>query len=167
MGSNIQICETLSYQIADARSGADGLLAALRRHHDFNMHIPEDWVPPVKKPEPLLPPAKPAWFAVTDNYPKIRDIQWAVADYFKIDATDLLSQRRTLKIVRPRQIAYYLCKKLTIKSLPEIGRRFGRDHTSILHGVRLIAINRTVDEQLNADILAIADLFGGLHENAA
>lgn len=167
MGLNIQIDETLTYQIADARTGSANLLAALCRHHDFNMRIPKDWVPPVKPEKQLLPPAKPVWFSVTDNYPKIREIQWAVADYYRIDATDLLSQRRTAKIVRPRQVAYYLCKKLTIKSLPEIGRRFGRDHTSVLHGVRLIAINRTVDKQLDQDIRNIAEMFGGLHENAA
>ncbi|NOZ31753.1 MAG: chromosomal replication initiator protein DnaA [Alphaproteobacteria bacterium] len=70
---------------------------------------------------------------------KIDDIQIAVARHFKVSKPDLLSARRSRSVVRPRQIAMYLAKMLTSRSLPEIGRRFGnRDHTTVLHAVRKI-----------------------------
>ncbi len=70
---------------------------------------------------------------------KIDDIQIAVAKHFKVSKPDLLSARRSRSVVRPRQIAMYLAKILTSRSLPEIGRRFGnRDHTTVLHAVRKI-----------------------------
>ena len=70
---------------------------------------------------------------------KIEDIQKAVAKHFNVTKADLLSSRRTRSVVRPRQIAMYLSKLLTPRSLPEIGRRFGgRDHTTVLHAVRKI-----------------------------
>ena len=70
---------------------------------------------------------------------KIEDIQRAVARQYNVSRSDLLSSRRTANVVRPRQIAMYLAKTLTLRSLPEIGRRFGgRDHTTVLHAVRKI-----------------------------
>ena len=70
---------------------------------------------------------------------KIEDIQRVVARHYNVSKADLLSSRRTRTIVRPRQIAMYLAKVLTPRSLPEIGRRFGgRDHTTVLHAVRKI-----------------------------
>lgn len=68
----------------------------------------------------------------------VADIQKAVCDYFVVRLADLKSSRRDRSIARPRQIAMYLAKELTSKSLPEIGLAFGRDHTTILHAVRLI-----------------------------
>ena len=70
---------------------------------------------------------------------KIEDIQRVVARQYNVSRQDLLSSRRTANVVRPRQIAMYLAKALTLRSLPEIGRRFGgRDHTTVLHAVRKI-----------------------------
>ena len=70
---------------------------------------------------------------------KIEDIQRVVARQYNVSRSDLLSSRRTANVVRPRQIAMYLAKTLTLRSLPEIGRRFGgRDHTTVLHAVRKI-----------------------------
>ncbi len=70
---------------------------------------------------------------------KIEDIQKLVATHFNVSRADILSSRRTASVVRPRQIAMYLAKILTPRSLPEIGRRFGgRDHTTVLHAVRKI-----------------------------
>lgn len=70
---------------------------------------------------------------------KIDDIQKLVATHYNISRADILSSRRTANVVRPRQIAMYLSKTLTLRSLPEIGRRFGgRDHTTVLHAVRKI-----------------------------
>lgn len=70
---------------------------------------------------------------------KIEEIQKLVASRYNVSRSDILSERRTAAVVRPRQIAMYLSKALTLRSLPEIGRRFGgRDHTTVLHAVRKI-----------------------------
>ena len=70
---------------------------------------------------------------------RIEDIQRVVARQYNISRADLLSSRRTANVVRPRHVAMYLAKILTLRSLPEIGRRFGgRDHTTVLHAVRKI-----------------------------
>ncbi|MCB8829719.1 chromosomal replication initiator protein DnaA, partial [Escherichia coli] len=70
---------------------------------------------------------------------RIEEIQRIVARHYNVSKQDLLSNRRTRTIVKPRQIAMYLAKMLTPRSLPEIGRRFGgRDHTTVLHAVRKI-----------------------------
>ncbi len=84
---------------------------------------------------------------------RIEDIQRVVARHFNVSKADLLSSRRTCTIVRPRQIAMYLAKVLTPRSLPEIGRRFGgRDHTTVLHAVRkieeLISGDKTLAEEI-------------------
>jgi len=65
--------------------------------------------------------------------------------YFKINVREMLSQRRSRYLVRPRQIAMYLTKNLTSKSLPDIGREFsGRDHTTVIHSVKTIDKLKTV-----------------------
>ena len=70
---------------------------------------------------------------------KIEEIQRVVARQYNVSRADLLSSRRTANVVRPRQVAMYLAKTLPLRSLPEIGRRFGgRDHTTVLHAVRKI-----------------------------
>jgi len=84
---------------------------------------------------------------------RIEDIQRVVARHYNVCKADLLSSRRTRTIVRPRQVAMYLAKVLTPRSLPEIGRRFGgRDHTTVLHAVRkiedLIQGDKTLAEEI-------------------
>jgi chromosomal replication initiator protein len=84
---------------------------------------------------------------------RIEDIQRVVARHYNVSKSDLLSSRRTRTIVRPRQIAMYLAKVLTPRSLPEIGRRFGgRDHTTVLHAVRkiegMVDGDRTLAEEI-------------------
>lgn len=85
--------------------------------------------------------------------PKIEDIQRVTCQHFNIQKQDLVSTRRTRVIVRPRQIAMYLSKQLTPRSLPEIGKRFGdRDHTTVLHAVRKIEELMAEDKQIAEDI---------------
>jgi chromosomal replication initiator protein len=80
---------------------------------------------------------------------KIDDIQKLVASHYNISRADILSSRRTANVVRPRQIAMYLSKVLTLRSLPEIGRRFGgRDHTTVLHAVRKVEELSSKDKSL-------------------
>lgn len=84
---------------------------------------------------------------------RIEDIQKIVARQFNVARNDLLSNRRTRQIVRPRQIAMYLAKTMTPRSLPEIGRRFGgRDHTTVLHAVRKIEGMIAEDNKLAQEI---------------
>ena len=76
----------------------------------------------------------------------IEDIQKLVVHYYNLPMADFLSSRRSRHIARPRQVAMYLAKKLTTKSLPEIGRKFtGRDHTTVIHAIKKI------EELMNAD----------------
>ncbi len=80
----------------------------------------------------------------------VENIQRTVADFYKIKVADMYSKRRPANIALPRQIAMYLAKELTQKSLPEIGELFGgRDHTTVLHAVRKIAEARTRQAELN------------------
>ncbi len=84
---------------------------------------------------------------------KIEDIQRIVSKHYNVTKADLLSARRTRTIVRPRQIAMYLAKVMTPRSLPEIGRRFGnRDHTTVLHAVRKIEELAKSDSMLAQEI---------------
>ncbi len=84
---------------------------------------------------------------------KIEDIQRTVARQYNISRADLLSSRRTANVVRPRQIAMYLSKALTLRSLPEIGRRFGgRDHTTVLHAVRKVETLMVNDARLAEEV---------------
>ena len=83
----------------------------------------------------------------------IDDIQRKVAEYFNIRLTDMLSARRSRAVARPRQVAMYLSKQLTSRSLPEIGRRFGgRDHTTVMHACRKIEELRSQDTTLDDDV---------------
>jgi chromosomal replication initiator protein len=84
---------------------------------------------------------------------KIEDIQKLVATHFNVSRADILSSRRSASVVKPRQIAMYLSKVLTLRSLPEIGRRFvGRDHTTVLHAVRKIETAVQADTTLRDDV---------------
>jgi chromosomal replication initiator protein len=84
---------------------------------------------------------------------KIEDIQRVVARQYNVSRSDLLSSRRTANVVRPRQVAMYLAKTLTLRSLPEIGRRFGgRDHTTVLHAVRKIEALVAKDTALSEEV---------------
>jgi len=89
----------------------------------------------------------------------IDEIQRAVADYFNLRLSEMLSQRRARNIARPRQVAMYLAKQLTSRSLPEIGRQFGgRDHTTVMHAVRKIEDLRRDDSTLDEDITRLSRL---------
>jgi chromosomal replication initiator protein len=84
---------------------------------------------------------------------RIEDILRIVSRHYKVPRNDLLSSRRSRDVVRPRQIAMYLAKSLTSRSLPEIGRRFGgRDHTTVLHSVRKVEQMMKDDSELTQEI---------------
>ena len=86
-------------------------------------------------------------------------IQNVVSNYFNIPLSEMLSQRRSRPLARPRQIAMYLAKKLTTRSLPEIGRRFAnRDHTTVIHAVKTITRLSEQDDEMKKNINQIKSL---------
>ncbi len=92
----------------------------------------------------------------------VENIQKTVADYYKIKVADMYSKKRPASIARPRQIAMYLAKELTQKSLPEIGELFGgRDHTTVLHAVRKIAGERQQLTELNQQLHVLEQTLKG------
>jgi len=83
----------------------------------------------------------------------IDEIQRAVCQFYRVDRTEMASKRRARAVVRPRQVAMYLAKVLTPRSYPEIGRKFGgRDHSTVIHAVRLIEELRTRDAEMDGDV---------------
>ncbi len=89
----------------------------------------------------------------SENHVSIENIKKTVCDYFKINIHEMLSQRRSRYVVRPRQIAMYLTKNLTSRSLPDIGREFsGRDHTTVIHSVKTIDKLKRNNEEINKAI---------------
>jgi len=92
----------------------------------------------------------------------VENIQKTVADYYKIKVADMYSKKRPASIARPRQIAMYLAKELTQKSLPEIGELFGgRDHTTVLHAVRKISTERQQLTELNQQLHVLEQTLKG------
>jgi chromosomal replication initiation ATPase DnaA len=146
---------------------SDALLTLLQKRH------PERWR---QKPAPAVTPAPLPrvrdWLLLTSatpgNHIQIKTVIAAVAEHYGISASDIISSRRTANVVRPRQVAMYLAKTLTLRSLPEIGRRFGgRDHTTVLHAVRKIEGLLKQDSQLAADIAGIQRRIGTPMQEAA
>lgn len=130
---------------------SSNLLEALKTNHGVAEREPDPVVlPPI--PNELIA-------AAHDPAPiiSVRDIQNFVCKEFSVSLADMLSQRRTKEIVLPRQIATYLSKKLTPLSLPAIGRRFFRDHTTQLSSIRRV-------ERLMADDPKIAARINRLEE---
>ncbi|MGC4396839.1 chromosomal replication initiator protein DnaA [Hydrogenophaga sp. T2] len=92
----------------------------------------------------------------------VENIQKTVADFYKIKVADMYSKKRPASIARPRQIAMFLAKELTQKSLPEIGELFGgRDHTTVLHAVRKIAGERQQNTELNQQLHVLEQTLKG------
>jgi chromosomal replication initiator protein len=87
----------------------------------------------------------------------IDEIQKKVAEYFNISVREMQSSRRARNVARPRQIAMYLAKQLTSRSLPEIGRKFDRDHTTVMHAVRKV-------EELIVEDASLAESINTLHK---
>jgi len=123
-----------------------------------------DWV---ARQERLNPLPKPPWFSIESEIeidppepvrPRIEHIQRAVAKHYGVSRSDLISARRTAQIVHPRMVAIYICKEMTLRSYPEISRKFGnRDHTTAIHSVRKMAGLVERDAVLAAEIDTIMD----------
>jgi len=100
--------------------------------------------------------------SVQNRQISVENIQKTVADFFNIKVADMYSKKRPANIARPRQIAMYLAKELTQKSLPEIGELFGgRDHTTVLHAVRKIAADRSKSPECNHELHVLEQTLKG------
>ena len=100
--------------------------------------------------------------SVQNRQISVENIQKTVADFYSIKVADMYSKRRPANIARPRQIAMYLAKELTQKSLPEIGELFGgRDHTTVLHAVRKITADRSKNPECNHELHVLEQTLKG------
>ena len=147
------------------------LLEALFTAHapgEMDSRPPIEEMPPAEPKEPLRNPEFDWWHTMwfgdlvtaqgprRQGPPTISLIQSVVAKSFNLTKLDLISQRRTHNVVLPRQIAMYLAKTLTLRSYPEIGRRFGqRDHTTVISGVRKITARCVSDPPFAMTIEAL------------
>lgn len=148
------------------------LLEALVSHHGGELPpLTPEPLPPEPEPAPpiaILPPipnelmAEAAAIVFPNWVNAIKRIQHAVCAEYNVTVTELCSQRRSRNVVRPRQIAMYLCKTLTDRSFPEIGRRFGgRDHTTAIAAVRRVESLCAVDEAFRLRVETVAAGIGG------
>ena len=111
---------------------------------------------------PLVKDALRDLLSIQNRQISMENIQKTVADYYKIKVSDMYSKKRPASIARPRQIAMYLAKELTQKSLPEIGELFGgRDHTTVLHAVRKIGAERQQSTELNQQLHVLEQTLKG------
>jgi chromosomal replication initiator protein len=100
--------------------------------------------------------------SVQNRQISVENIQKTVADFFNIKIADMYSKKRPANIARPRQIAMYLAKEMTQKSLPEIGELFGgRDHTTVLHAVRKITADRAKNPEINHELHVLEQTLKG------
>jgi chromosomal replication initiator protein len=125
------VLQHVAQQVTQNGRDLDGAVNRLLAHNQFSGRpVTVDLAEEVIRD--LIRPADPRRI-------RVEDILRVVSKHYGVSRADLLSSRRTANVVRPRQIAMYLAKTLTLRSLPEIGRRFGgRDHTTVLHAVRKI-----------------------------
>lgn len=108
------------------------------------MTVPKGWL----FIGPYMVPAPTRW--------RIADIQARVCAFYHVPLIEMVSARRSREIARPRQVAMYLSRRHTVRSLPEIGRQFGkRDHTTVIHACRAIETLRRVDPQFDRGVAAL------------
>lgn len=119
------------------------------------MQIEQPEIRPVEE-KPMDAPASVTVIMTQSGFPTIASIIAVVCAKYGVTRTDILSHRRTRNVVVPRQIAIVLAKRLTLRSLPELGRRFGnRDHTTILHAINKISRMRADDPAFDAELQAL------------
>lgn len=125
----------------------------------------ETWLA-LGEPEPVKRTVLSLWRGVMEvrppdaPAPTVATIQSVVADFYGLTRLELISDRRAREVARPRQVGMWLAKKLTTRSLPDIGRRFGgRDHTTVLYAVRRIDELRGEDPKIRRDSDVLLRLF--------
>ncbi len=154
---NTEMPEDVAFFIAkNVRANVRELEGALRKvlaysrfsHKDININLAREAL------KDLL--------SIQNRQIGVENIQKTVADFYKIKVADMYSKKRPASIARPRQIAMYLAKDMTKKSLPEIGELFGgRDHTTVLHAVRKIGAERSLNPELNQQLHVLEQTLKG------
>jgi len=112
---------------------------------------------PLAKESVLTPTLCPTCGAPVHGRLMVTHIQALVAAYYRLPYRSMTSAQRSREFARPRQVAMYLAAELTPKSLPEIGKRFNRDHTTIIHGIRTVQRLMLADPEIEADIKALRE----------
>jgi chromosomal replication initiator protein len=102
---------------------------------------------------------RPSW--ATHGPASICNIQMRVCEYFGLNMVELLRETNTIHLVRPRQIAFYLCHRFTTHSLSKIGESFRRDHTTVLHGIKRIACLREEKPEIDQALIALEAQLNG------
>lgn len=145
----------------DAEKGSRDLLAAILKAQGKP-------VPPKVRRRPLWNRdrlQKPVCCALCgaprDPAPIIAHIQATVASYYDVPLHEIKSARRSKRVAWPRQVAMYLCRELTPKSLPDIGRRFDRDHTTVIYALRAVKEKIARDLELELDIEILRERLAG------
>ncbi|RZT38468.1 chromosomal replication initiator protein DnaA [Cupriavidus agavae] len=154
---NVSVPEEVAFFVAKhLRSNVRELEGALRKILAFSNFHGKDITIDVTRE------ALKDLLTVQNRQISVENIQKTCADFYNIKVADMYSKKRPANIARPRQIAMYLAKELTQKSLPEIGELFGgRDHTTVLHAVRKIADERSKDAQLNHELHVLEQTLKG------
>ncbi|SDD12246.1 chromosomal replication initiator protein DnaA [Cupriavidus sp. YR651] len=154
---NVNVPEEVAFFVAKhLRSNVRELEGALRKILAFSNFHGKDITIDVTRE------ALKDLLTVQNRQISVENIQKTCADFYNIKVADMYSKKRPANIARPRQIAMYLAKELTQKSLPEIGELFGgRDHTTVLHAVRKIADERSKDAQLNHELHVLEQTLKG------
>ncbi|AOY92218.1 chromosomal replication initiation protein DnaA [Cupriavidus sp. USMAA2-4] len=154
---NVSVPEEVAFFVAKhLRSNVRELEGALRKILAFSNFHGKDITIEVTRE------ALKDLLTVQNRQISVENIQKTCADFYNIKVADMYSKKRPANIARPRQIAMYLAKELTQKSLPEIGELFGgRDHTTVLHAVRKIADERSKDAQLNHELHVLEQTLKG------
>ena len=157
MGDAIEMPEDVAFFIAkNVRANVRELEGALRKvlayarfsHKDVSITLAREAL------KDLL--------SIQNRQISVENIQKTVADFYKIKVADMYSKKRPASIARPRQIAMYIAKEMTQKSLPEIGELFGgRDHTTVLHAVRKIGGERGKNPELNQQLHVLEQTLKG------
>jgi hypothetical protein len=136
---NVSCCNALLSRLIQFH-GDDRGVPPISTEPEPEMPEPEERVLEITLSDPAPPPSFQAFLsAMHPGCPTIRAIKLCVCSHFNLTMSEIDSVRRTANVMVPRQIAYYLARKLTSRSLPEIGRKFGgRDHTTVLHSANKI-----------------------------
>ena len=154
---NIKLSEDVAFYIAKLlRANVRELEGALRKVIAYSRFHKQDITVDMTKI------ALKDLLASTQAYISIESIQKVVADFYKIKIVDMFSKKRPKSIAFPRQVAMYLSKELTSKSLPDIGEHFGgRDHTTVLHAHRKIMEDKRQNQQLSHELHLLEQLLKG------
>lgn len=145
-------------------------LRALRSNHEpFDAEVEPEPVEVPVEPEPLLPISNEVFSDASDfaeeisrGFSPVIRVLRAVSAHTGVPVWEIRSERRTQRVVRPRQYVYYLSRKLTVASSPAIARQLGgRDHTCVLAGIRRIDQLRRIDPKIESDLQEIATSLGG------